>query len=972
MVVSGRTDYDAYGRAYRTSLPTDQALGTELIFYNYTPTNYATTTFDVLDRPLVQTAFDATTVSYAYGFGQDAFGKTCFKTRVTDPNSIVTDKFTSARGLNTSVTAPLSTITKFVYDPLGTLLKSYDPENHSTAYEYDLLGRLISRDHPDAGTTRYTYDLAGNVLTTQTQNLTNNSQEIQYNYADCRLEHIEYPQNPEMNVYYEYAAPNSGNQSSRLIRQQDASGVQTFEYGNMGELIKNIHTFVVPGGHHYTFETNWDYDSWNRMKKIVYPDGEIVSYYYDNGGKLYSMDGDKSGQQYNYINAVLYNKYGSRSRIDYGNNTYAEYTYDPLNQRLVNLTSFENGGAIMQNIEYSYDNASNITAIQNTSDYVNGSLGGNYSHEYEYDELYRLTTGIGNFESANFGSLGYRQTMEYSASGNILHKTVNASKEIGGGIQNVGYDRYYEYNDRPHTVTETGDYYYKWDANGNQIHRGGPSDRFLCWDEENRLMAVHERGEQPTYSAYIYDAGGERAWKMASDVVAMYINGQGMNYAELVKTLYVNPYMVVSEQEYSKHYYIEGERVCTKIGGGFGPGPNIPFKGELHPLVGDYETMRHELWKMTMRFRECTQGPDIVINEKLEPCYNGSDEDEKLQYFYHPDHLGSSSFITDATGYATQHLQYLPFGETFVDQQNGYDTRYTFSAKEKDDETQYSYFGARYYDSDLSVWLSVDPMAGKYPSMSAYMYCFGNPIRLIDPNGMSPGDPPFSVQYYTSLASGTTNIVEATYVTTGHRKGVDALGVLFMGVVDAIPYGWVATAGYDIYQAAANNDYNGFKEIVATLPLSAGEAICNGASNDEVVGINRKGFGNASVAFSSMKKLISAGFLYQDFMNVLNSPPSEDEQLSKLTFQAMADAGYGYTNPANPGVFTFNNSYNGKLQEAKIASNTIYQGMKHIFRDFNFSESGAATASERFVQAFSAAIIRDSQSYKPNDTTSGF
>ncbi|MGD9493027.1 MAG: RHS repeat-associated core domain-containing protein [Bacteroidales bacterium] len=98
--------------------------------------------------------------------------------------------------------------------------------------------------------------------------------------------------------------------------------------------------------------------------------------------------------------------------------------------------------------------------------------------------------------------------------------------------------------------------------------------------------------------------------------------------------------------------------------------------------------------------------------------------------------FGSSSFITDATGYAVQHLQYLPFGETFVDQQNGYDARYTFSAKELDDETQYSYFGARYYDSDLSVWLSVDPMSDKYPSTSGYMYCVGNPVMYKDLFGL--------------------------------------------------------------------------------------------------------------------------------------------------------------------------------------------------------------------------------------------
>ena len=84
-----------------------------------------------------------------------------------------------------------------------------------------------------------------------------------------------------------------------------------------------------------------------------------------------------------------------------------------------------------------------------------------------------------------------------------------------------------------------------------------------------------------------------------------------------------------------------------------------------------------------------------------------------------------------------QHLQYLPFGEIFVSQRNSeFNSRYKFTAKELDNETSYTYFGARYYDSDLSLWLSVDPMSDKYPSTSAYMYCVGNPVKLIDPSGM--------------------------------------------------------------------------------------------------------------------------------------------------------------------------------------------------------------------------------------------
>jgi RHS repeat-associated protein len=63
---------------------------------------------------------------------------------------------------------------------------------------------------------------------------------------------------------------------------------------------------------------------------------------------------------------------------------------------------------------------------------------------------------------------------------------------------------------------------------------------------------------------------------------------------------------------------------------------------------------------------------------------------------------------------------------------------YTFSAKERDSETSLSYFGSRYYSSDLSIWLSVDPMSGKYPSLSPYVYCANNPVKLVDPNGNFP------------------------------------------------------------------------------------------------------------------------------------------------------------------------------------------------------------------------------------------
>jgi len=81
----------------------------------------------------------------------------------------------------------------------------------------------------------------------------------------------------------------------------------------------------------------------------------------------------------------------------------------------------------------------------------------------------------------------------------------------------------------------------------------------------------------------------------------------------------------------------------------------------------------------------------------------------------------------------------LPFGELLVNQKVGpYETPYKFTGKESDPETDLTYFGARYYDSALGLWLGVDPLADQMPAWSPFSYCFNNPIILIDPNGAKP------------------------------------------------------------------------------------------------------------------------------------------------------------------------------------------------------------------------------------------
>ncbi len=81
-------------------------------------------------------------------------------------------------------------------------------------------------------------------------------------------------------------------------------------------------------------------------------------------------------------------------------------------------------------------------------------------------------------------------------------------------------------------------------------------------------------------------------------------------------------------------------------------------------------------------------------------------------------------------------------------------SRYTFSGKERDNETGYSYFGARYYNSDISIWLSVDPLSDKYPNLTPYAYCANNPIILVDPDGRKiviKGDNGESITYTANM-----------------------------------------------------------------------------------------------------------------------------------------------------------------------------------------------------------------------------
>ena len=186
--------------------------------------------------------------------------------------------------------APMNTITRFEYDCLGQLLKSTDPDGFETTYEYDWFGQMIHRNHPDAGDDYYEYDLAGNL----TRHTNASGDHLDYKYYYNQLTDIYCSAYPENNVHYEYGTSSDANINAvgKIVEQEDASGIQTFKYGKLGELVENIRTFALPFEEiSYTFKMAYKYDSYNRIQRMTYPDGEVVTYGYDCGGMLNSITG---------------------------------------------------------------------------------------------------------------------------------------------------------------------------------------------------------------------------------------------------------------------------------------------------------------------------------------------------------------------------------------------------------------------------------------------------------------------------------------------------------------------------------------------------------------------------------------------------------------------------------------------------------------------------------------------------------
>jgi RHS repeat-associated protein len=240
----------------------------------------------------------------------------------------------------------------------------------------------------------------------------------------------------------------------------------------------------------------------------------------------------------------------------------------------------------------------------------------------------------------------------------------------------------------------------------------------------------------------LFDAAGDRTVKTSGAGQSVSVNGvvSGGATGTTNFTAYISPYMVVNNGGfYSKHIYMGSQRIVSKLNSSeifIDTVPtvkkkayNMNFTSKLTDLTSKIK-VRYD--SLGVPYKGTSQGNGSLITPTAGIITSPQ------QYYFHSDNLGSTSIITDISGNVAQHIEYIPFGEVFIDERPStgiWSTPYKFNAKELDEETGLYYYGARYYDPRTSVWISVDPLAEKYPNVSSYVYCADNPVKCVDPDG---------------------------------------------------------------------------------------------------------------------------------------------------------------------------------------------------------------------------------------------
>ena len=747
---SGAVEYDSKGRTIREGM-TEFIQGDIQTLLESVPkmtSLFTSYEYDEKDRQVKTILPDGSAQTNAFYIEENNL-----ISETTDPLGNVSVQKTDSRGNIVGVAKKdqdgnLLTKVTYEYNAMGEMLKAFDAKQNPITVEYDLLGRRTALESLDSGRQEFFYDECSNLVRENNSVLRENNKQINYEYDGLnRLVKIDYPDS-EDTLYVYGGANDTHGAAGKILSVTDASGSLEYEYGKLGEVTKETRTLSTHLNGNNPSETavmEYRSDYLGRMQWIIYPDGEKITYGYDNGGQVVSVKGEHWGHDFDYVTNILYDQYGQRTRIDYGNGTFTEYNYDPARRWLDSIKTENKWGQSYQNITYSFDAVGNVLGYENN---CLDSVTGNYKTKqtYSYDNLYQLIKVEGETtynpyksSSPEFVS-NYSQLFEFDSDclGNMTSKvskeTVSPQKSIG---DNLNYSFNYVYDENyAHRLVRAGDRYYKYDSNGNIIceqdgafdgseavsyhkisqesedvystdygwglfkedDKGGSGKtnrtkykRTYKWNERNQLISSVDDNYN---TAYVYGQDGQRSNKYTQNSETLYFNKMWTHHTDSGNSIYGG--------QTSKNIYLGETRIVTKLNAG------------------------------------------------KEPTYQ---EEYYKQYYYHSDHLGSASLISDYKGDEYQRIEYTPYGEIWVEKTSNIGLEwlpYKFTAKELDEETGLYYYGARYLDPKYSRWISTDPALSAYMSgysvggggiynhfnFNLYHYANNNPVKYTDPTGM--------------------------------------------------------------------------------------------------------------------------------------------------------------------------------------------------------------------------------------------
>ena len=469
-------------------------------------------------------------------------------------------------------------------------------------------------------------------------------------------------------------------------------------------------------------------DALNRAETITLPDDSIVRNTYNVGGFPDKIELQLRGQgvfQTFMVNQD-YDAKGQRQFVKLGNGLITNYFYDPRNFRLTELITkkeMDSDSQASQHLFYTFDPVGNIVYSKDDSQQTHFFSNAVVKPEskFVYDAVYQLLTASGR-ELAGIGSADAQRNNSDSPFVNQLPH-VNNLNAVRNYTEQYEYDEIGNIKKLQHIATGaswTQRYHYEYEDDAT--------------NNTNRLKTTSLPGDPdggPFTATYSHDARG--------NITAMphlpTANSLVWNFMDMLQD--------VNLGGGGTAHYIYGfanSRVRKVIEKPGGLRTERIYLGALE-IYREYQNNNKRLERNTLHIADNT-GKIAQVDTKLLDL-DLSDPDNPLSTdlirYQYSNHLGSAVMETAEDGTIISYEEFHPYGtSSYRSCKSGFNLslkRYRFSGKERDDETGFYYFGARYYVPWLGRWTSCDP-GGFVKGFNLFKYCSNNPVMYCDPNGM--------------------------------------------------------------------------------------------------------------------------------------------------------------------------------------------------------------------------------------------